>query len=259
MENNTDIIPVFYDHSSQKSLIVPWLPSETKEGGPVSMFTLAKEANLKEVYMVSRNFHAMIEAMKNADKLGFGFRFGLEVWVTDSLEKNEQSTNNESKIIIWMRNSQSYKDLIRLYSKIYTNPDLKYYHFRADFGLIRTMWTDNLILSLPFFDNFAARNFLHYGAAIIPDFPCKPIIQREINTGLPFEGLLNQALDRYNSNKEFEEIKTKTILYKDYEDSVAWQVYSSIKNRASFSKPEADHCSSRNFCWTDYKKLVGLT
>jgi DNA polymerase III alpha subunit len=154
-----------------------------------------------------------------------------------------------------MRNSNGYKDLIKLYSKIYTNINNKHYHFRGSWSVLKELWTENLLLSVPFFDSFLHRNTLNYGSAIIPDFPTKPVFMKEINSGLPFAPLIEEALDNFIKDGDYEVLNTKTIYYSDYEDAKAYCVYRSIRERSNFQKPQLDHFGSPNFCFSDYMKL----
>lgn len=256
MENNKEIIPVFYDHSSQKSILTWWSKKDWSETGPVSILQLAQEANLKQIFFVSKNFHTFNEARLACEANNLQLSFGLELWATDIVEKSEKSSHNESKIIIWLKNSDSYRDAIQIYSKIHTDINNKYYHYRSSWSQIKSMWTDNLALSLPMFDSYIHRNLLHYGASIIPDLPCDPIIQREVNSGIPFEKLINLALDKHNPNKLFQEIKTKTIMYKNYKDSAAYVNYRAINNKADFGNPQIDFLCSDKFCFEDYQNLT---
>lgn len=255
MTDNKEIIPLFYSDSSQKSTLVWWPEKETTPTGPQSIISLAKKAGLKQVYFVSTRFYDFVTAWKLCEENDLQLIFGLELWVcSNSEEKSEASTADESKVIIWMRNSNGYKDLIKLYSAVYTNINNKYYHFRADWRTLRKYWTDNLLLSIAFFDGFYARNTLNYGSAIVPDFPMKPVFLREVNSGLPFEPLVNEALENFTKG-EYEIIDCKTIYYNRYEDAKAYAVYRGIQNRANFHKPELDHFGSVNFCLDDYLKI----
>jgi DNA polymerase III alpha subunit len=154
-----------------------------------------------------------------------------------------------------MRNSNGYKDLIKLYSKIYTNINNKHYHFRGSWSVLKELWTENLLLSVPFFDSFLHRNTLNYGSAIVPDFPAKPVFMKEINSGLPFAPLIEEALDNFVKDSDYELINVKTIYYENYRDFKAWQIYRTIQLRTDFNKPEMNFCMSNQFCLEDYLKL----
>lgn len=252
-----EIIPIFFSDSSQRALNVWWPEKDcVSPDGPQSILTLAKKAGLKEVYFVSTRFYDMISAWRLCEENGLQLIFGLEMWICSNPEEHtEASIADESKVIIWMRSGDGYKDLIKLYSKVYTNIKNKYYKFRGSYNILKEFWTDNLLLTIPFFDSFLARNTLNYGSAIVPDFPMKPIFIREINSGLPFAPLIDEALDNFTKG-EYEIMKTKTIYYPDYSDSKAWTVYRTIKERSSFNKPQLDYCCSDNFCLSDYLEVT---
>jgi DNA polymerase III alpha subunit len=252
----SDITAIWYSDSSQRGINVWWPEKETKPDGPQSIVALAKKAGLKQVYFVSTRFYDFVVAWKLCEENDLQLIFGLELWVCNNPEeKSEASIADESKVIIWMRNSNGYKDLIKLYSKIYTNINNKHYHFRGSWSVLKELWTENLLLSVPFFDSFLHRNTLNYGSAIIPDFPTKPVFMKEINSGLPFAPLVEEALDNFIKDGDYEVMNTKTIYYSDYEDAKAYCVYRSIRERSNFQKPQLDHFGSPNFCFSDYMKL----
>lgn len=257
----SEIIPIFYDSSSFKSILTVAKPSEYHEGGPVSIVTLAKEAGLKKCVFVSKNFSSFIDAYKNLKKENIELIFGVEfVMCDDAKNQSPESQANEHKIIILMDGTEKgYQDLIKIYTACHSNPDNKYYIQRFDYKQLKPLWSKHLIMALPFFDSFIAKNLLQFGAAIVPDLSfCKPIILREINSGLPHEGIINTAIDKYNADKVLEEIKTKTIYHHKYEDFRAYSVYRAIMNNAQHQKPEMEHFGSKNFNFEDWKKLCNV-
>ena len=254
--NNKEITAIWYSDSSQKSINVWWPEKECAPSGPQSIVALAKKAGLKEVYFVSSRMYDFITAWKLANDNDLQLIFGLELWVcTNPEDHSEASIADESKVIVWMKNSASYADMIKLYSSVYTNIKNKYYHFRASWKILKDHWTENLVLSVPFFDSFYARNTLNYGSAIVPDFPMKPVFMREINSGLPFEPLIEEALMNFTKG-EYEIMDVKTIYYPDYEDFKAWQIYRSIHLKSDFHMPKMNFCMSNQFCLEDYLKLT---
>jgi DNA polymerase III alpha subunit len=253
----SNIIALFHDHSSRRGILTYWKESECIEGGPQSILKLAKEANLKEVFGISNNLHTFFEAYRNLKEQNISFRFGLSlIMCKDVNDKTEDSLKTEHKIIVWAKNSQAYKDLIKIYTKCHADINNKYYIQRFDFNQLNALWTNNLILSIPFFDSFIHKNLLQYGSNIIPQFPVQPIIFREQNSGLPFENLINNALDNYNKDKSMEEIRCKTIYYENKDDARAYITYRALDNRASFNSPGIDFLCSNNFSFQDYKELI---
>jgi DNA polymerase III alpha subunit len=255
MTDNKEILPIFYSDSSGRSINVWWSEKDTNPDSPQSIVTLAKKAGLKEVYFVSNRFYDMISAWKLCEENELQLIFGLELWICNNPEEHtDASIINESKVIIFMKNGDGYKDLIKLYSKIFTNIQNKYYHYRGSWSILKEFWTDNLLLTIPFFDSFLHKNTLIHESAIIPDFPVNPIFLEEINSNIPFAPLIKEALINFTKNN-YEIVKTKTIYYPDYTDSTAWIVFRSIKERSSFNKPQLDYCCSDSFCLSDYMEV----
>lgn len=252
-----NILPIFYDHSSKRSILTYWKENEYQEGGAQSIVKIAKDNNLKEIFGVSNNFHTFSEARKNLKEIGISFRFGLQmIFCNDAKIHDELSIKSNHKIIIWMKNKESYKDLIKIFSSCYTDITNKYHIYRFDYKQLKNLWTDNLSIGIPFFDSFVHNNLLKFGSNIIPDLPCDPVIFREQNSGIPFEPLINSALDTYNKNKIFEEVNTKTIYYENKNDIKSYMVYRAIDNGGTFNKPELEDFCSNNFCWQDYKEII---
>jgi DNA polymerase III alpha subunit len=252
-------IPLFYDHFSSKSILTCWDTKDCTEGGPDSIISLAKSANLKDVYLVSPNFHPFIEGMKACDKEGITFHFGLELWVCPNAEDlSEQSKNNESKVIIWAKNSESYKDLVRLYTAYASNPNYFYHHSRFDWKGLQAYWTPNLMLTIPFWDSFLARNTLNYDTQIIPQFPVDPILFVENETEHPHEGLIKSAITRFNAENKYETQDVKTIYYAKESDIPAYINYRAIHNRSSFDKPEINMMASPTFSFESWARIEGV-
>ncbi len=245
--------------NSCKSLLTFWGEKDTENpDGPQSIIKLLKAANQDKCYFVSTNFHTLNEALKISKKEKIQLIFGLNCCVTqDRFAKSEESRASNSKVIIWGKNSESYTDLIKLYSGYHTDIACKYYEFRADWNYLREKWTKNLLLSLPFYDSFVANNMLVHNSNIVPSFlPDDLVIFREQNSQHPHVNLINEALDKFNHGGKYEDILTKTILYEKREDVKSWMVYRSIHNRATFAKPEMPFCCSDSFCWEDYLDLI---
>ena len=251
-----DIIPIFYDHSSFKSILTFAKIKDVKKSGPKSIVQICKENNLKKCVFVSKQFFTFDEALKNCKSEGVELIFGLEfVMCDDAKIHTEESITNEHKIIIFLKNGQGYEDLLRIYSACHANIDNKYYVQRFDYKQLKPLWTDNLLMALPFFDSFVAKNLLQYGATIVPDLSfVKPTILREKNSGIPFAPLIDKALDNYNVDKSLSEQSVKTIYYAEKKDFAAYNVYRAILNKSSFMKPQLDHFSSTNFSFENYKE-----
>lgn len=251
-------IPIFYDDSSSKSILTWWEEKDYTEGGPMPIIKLVKEAGLKTVNFVSTNFRSFVSAYKICEKAGVELRFGLELIIADALDKTPDSQINESKVIIWMKNTEGYKDLIKIYSAIHSNKDNKYYYYRGSWSMLKSLWTSNLILSFPWADSFIAVNRLKYKTSIVPDFSFtkEPIFFKESETDLLDEKLIDDALDNYLLSNKYDLVNTKTIYYNKKEDVKTCIVFRSIFiDKASFFDPKLENFSSDTFCFQKWKEI----
>jgi len=255
MSNN--IQAIFYDHSSYKSLLTNWSDKDLTDSGPRSIAKLAKDNGLDKLIFVSNSFSTFIEALKNCKKNGIQLVFGLELWLCDDAKiHDEESKKTEHKIIILMKNSKGYQDLVKIYSAMNLTNDNFYYKPRFDLAQLKPLWTDNLGIILPFFDSFIARNTTKFGATIVPAFPCAPVLCREQEPEHPHEQVINLALDDYNKNGDHQEIKTKTIFYEKESDFLAYTTYRCMKNRSSVEDPKLDWFCSPKFSFESYLSLA---
>ena len=258
MTKNNNIIPLFYDQSSFKSILTFAKEKDCIKGGPSSIVSICKEHGIKKCVNISKNFSTFIDAWKNLKSIGTDLIFGVEfVMCDDAKEHSDASRNNEHKIIIMMKNKEGYQDLLKIYTACHTDPENKYYVQRFDYKQLRKLWTENLIMVLPFFDSFVGKNLLSYGAAIVPDISfAKPVIFREMGCDLPFVPLIDAALDNFNKDGNLEEFQTKTIYYKDRADFRAYSVYRAIMNKELHTKPNIEHFGSLDFCFESYLELI---
>lgn len=180
--------------------------------------------------------------------------FGLKLCVcADMNDKSDESLKTESNVIIFVKGTAGYSDLIRISNRAWT--DGFYYKGRADWKLLKTFWTDNLALSLPFFSSFIARNTMTF-ANIVPDFPVRPTLFREVDSGLPFAPILDRAVDKFAREQGLEAQPVKSIYYAGPEDYDAYTTFRAIHMRGEFARPNVDHMCSDRFSWQDYLRLT---
>lgn len=261
---NDDILPIWHDHGAKRSTLVYWTDDkELTPHGPKSIVKLCQEIGLKQCVAVSDTFSTFIEAYKAFDKVGIQYVFGLDLIVGGDLSiKSDDGKKLESKVTIFIRNSQGYQDLIKLFTDCHTNPDRKVNgrissYYRYDWGALKKMWTDNLSLALPFFDSPIARNSTVWGSQIIPDFPVLPILFREVAAQHPMEQTINAALDEFNKDGRCVEQRVKNIYYARRADLKANMMYRTIHRKSSFAKPELEFFCSPEFCVESFLELTG--
>lgn len=175
-----DILPIFSTaYSYGQGTLTLEEAGKTKPGNPSSIVDLAVEAGLKQVVLIDERFDGFPEALKSLSKAGIQLVFGLKLTVVpDMADKGPTSETNESSIIVFMKDaaptkgiSPSYLDLIKIHNLAWTVG--RHGHGRIDWVSLRRLWTPNLVLALPFFSSFIARNTLTF-ASIVPDLPAIP-------------------------------------------------------------------------------------
>lgn len=263
MTNKQDITPIFYDDSSGRGILNWEEEKNVKETGPQSILKLCKDNNLTKCVFISSTFYSYITAWELCKKNNIQLIFGLELpMCPDRHDHSEESIKQDHRVIVFLKNSAAYSDACKLYSAYRADKEarlkkFRYDKIRCDDEILNKYWTDNFLLALPFFDNFAAQNMLVHGASIIPKFPTdKLLIMREIDTEHPHEKFINLALDNFNKEGKYDEMDVKSVFYEKEEDMKAWMVYRGILKRASFQKPEMDYCCSSAFNFEKYKELV---
>lgn len=251
----SNTLPVFVSHYSYQgsSLLTLEEAGKSEAGGPVSICDIAKENGLKQVILCDDRIDGFLEAYKNIGKVGAQLIYGVKLTIcSDIKDKSDSSLDTESNIIIFIKNTNGYGDLIKIYNRAWT--DGFYYKGRADWELLKTFWTDNLLLALPYFSSFIAKNTLTM-STIVPALPDKPWIFKEVDCGLPFAGVLDEAVDEFARENEIEPQPIKTIYYKGGADFKSYVVLKCIANRSSFDKPQENNLASDRFCWSEYTRL----
>ncbi len=256
----SDVIPLFYTSSSLKNggIFTVEKAGASKKAGktraPVSLCDLAKEHNLKQLHLVATNWVDFMTAQKNLKEVGCDLVFGLKLVICENMtDKSEASFKSESSVVIWMAGdgSDDYRALINIFS-VAAN-DGFYYVPRLDWKTLRAMWHKDLILSLPFYSSFLARNTLTF-STIVPQFPegVKPLILKEMGQEVATDGMLNRAIARYVEANQSEVQPVKSIYYKNRKDSKQWQIWRCILGRNTFDKPQDGHTSSE-FSWESFQ------
>lgn len=250
---NKDILPLFTSHYSfGKSTLTLDKPEEIIDNKPISIFSIAKQYKLDEIYLVEDNFSGFIEAFKNAKDNDIHLKFGLKLVVCNDInDKSDVSFKSESKVIIWMKNSDGYKDLIRIYSKAAT--DGFYYIPRIDWKLIEEMWTNNLLLSVPSYSSFLHNNLLR-GHECIPSFiKMKPTIMFS-KMKLPFDSLIEGIYINYAKSNKLEIIEAHPVRFFGPKQLDSYCCFRAINKKGTMSDPKLDHFSSREFNFESYLK-----
>ena len=253
-EKKSQIIPIFKTHGSLgRAILTVKKEDEISESGPVSIFSIVKEHKLDKIIITDDTFLSFPSVYKNINPI-CQVIFGINFFCCNDVKgKGAESVMTESKITILMNNSKGYKDLLRLHNKVHTDPDYLYYHPRVDWETLSDLWTENLTLFLPAYDNFIHNNLLKDGGCLPQFKSIKPVFSWA-SMELPFDYLLEDAIQSYASNNNFEIIESHPIYYYKEEDLKAYMFFRSVDRRAVFSNPNLDFMTSNQFSFESYLK-----
>ena len=244
------MIPIFTSHFSiGKSILTLQRPDKDALDGCDSIFSIAKEGDLKNLFLVEDSMTGFFDAFKISKELGINLHFGYRFTCCNS-DENDKSKH---KLMAFAKNDAGCRALNRLYSFINTiqkgaisNEDLIKH------------WSDDLMLAVPFYDSFIFNNQMIMGHCIPNIATLKPVFFIEDN-GLPFDHLIKMAVLRYiKENMPHASTQTvKSIFYKHRSDCDAFQTYKILSGRkfgkqATLSSPNLDHFGSDEFCWESY-------
>ena len=248
------MIPIFKSHYSLgRSILTLEHPDSMIEGGPDSIVSLAKDNDLKEVFLVDHNMSGFLQAYKNLKDNDIKLIFGLRLNVcADMSEKSEEELQKTFKYMFLSKTTEGYKKLIKISTEASRNGF--YYEPRIDFKTLKKYWNDkDLMLVVPFYDSFLFKNTL-CNSICIPDFTfAKPTFLLEDND-LPFDKIVQDKVKEYTDKNNFDLEAAKSIFYAKEKDFKAYITFRCINNRTSLNKPNLDHMCSNKFSFETWQK-----
>lgn len=257
----SEVIPIFVsNYTIGRSILHCEKPEdEINENKPISIFSIAKKHKLENVYIKDASFTGFIEQFEISKECEIPLRFGYQVCAcANSSDKTDKSRETESKIVIWLNNSNSYKSAIKIASKAAV--DGFYYHPRISWTDLHSLWNENLSLSIDFYDGFIAKNLLTYKSRCVPDFgKIRPTFFIEPLHNLPFDDLITEATLNYCKNNNYDILNTHTCHYYKESDIKQFQVFRCISERTTLNKPNLSFFSSNKFAfetWLKHKSTI---
>jgi len=239
-------LPLFKSHYSLgKSILTLNKPSGSIEKYPVSIFDLVIQSKLDFLCLVEDNMTGFLEASKYCQDNKIKLMFGLRLRVTKSiLNQDEQSLKDRAKYVIFAKNKKGYNALIKIWSL--AAKEGFYYTPCIDFTNLKNLWSEDLVLAVPFYDSFLHLNAFN-GHYHVPEFDkIKPLFLLEKN-GLPFDPFLRGKVEKYAKENNFDTLETQSIYYKSKLDFIAYMTFRCISERTNIEKPEFDHLGSDSF------------
>jgi DNA polymerase-3 subunit alpha len=246
-------VPLWTSHYSGRSILT--LDKESPEIGPRSILDICKKNDIKDVYLVESVMTGFLEAYTHCKELDLNLRFGLKLIITDDASTKEESLKNESKIILFIKNSKGYKDLIKVWA--WANENGFYYVPRIDWKNFNNLITNNLIVAFPFYDSFVAKNTMTF-SEIIPSLSGRHHTFFVEDNDMPFDQIIKEALEFYcSADHGCTLTPSQSIYYENPESFKAYQTFRCILNKSKLSKPELNYMSSNTFNFERWKENYG--
>ena len=250
-----EIIPIFKSHYSLGRSILtlkePKDPEDTQSSD--SIFDICQDAGLSEVFLVDDNMSGFLEAYSRSQELKIKLIFGLRLTICpDALNKTEEGRRNSFKNIIFIRNAEGYKQLIKIYT--FAAQEGFYYEPRIDMETLKSFWTKDLLLGVPFYDSFLYNN-KYTDSQCVPFFGfCDPVFFIEDNDVLIDKDLKERVIEFCKDKYRIQRIKS--IYYKNRDDFGAYLTFKCINKRTTLDKPNFDGMCSDQFCYESYQELI---
>jgi DNA polymerase III alpha subunit len=252
------VLPLFKSHYSLgRSILTLEEPfDKSKKAVENSIFYLLTQNKIDSLVLVEDNISGLLQASQNAKNSKLKLVFGIRInFTADCLKQDEDSLRKRAKYIVFTKNPAGYKALVKIWS--YASKEGFYYTPCLDFNTLKKLWTDDLILGVPFYDSFLHLNVLH-GHQHVPDFDfTKPVFFTEDND-LPFDSVIKDKVLQYCQAHDLATCSAQSIFYKSSEDFAAYVTFRCIHNRghqkSTLEKPELNHMGSDTFNFNKWLK-----
>ena len=213
----SEIVPLFKSHYSLgRSILTLDKVDSGPEDGPDSIMDICAQNGLDRVTLLDDNMSGFLEAYLNSKEAGLDLTFGLRLSILDDCEdRSEGSKSKTCKYVIFAKNEQGYKRLIKIYSHA---ARVGFYYFpRIDFKSLKKHWSnDDLKLCVPFYDSFVFRNCLEYSSCVPELDYVQPTFFIEDNS-LPFDKIIADRVKKFCGDK-YPTQKVQSIFYKKKKD-----------------------------------------
>ena len=248
------VIPIFTsDYSIGRSILK--IKSDNTDGGPDDILTIAKENNLKEIYIVEDNMIGFLETYKTFHETDIILHYGVRFDICNDL--TEEESNSMHKVVVFARNTDGCKKLFNLFSDVFCN-----HEGIMDYKLLKSHWDDDaLLLVHPFYDSYLYHNSFYFKSCL-PEEISKQELYFIENNDLPEDFILSPKVIGVVAERETSAVCVKSIFYKDRCDFPAYQTYRLVCGRkagqkaATLSAPNINGLASDSFCFESYLENV---
>lgn len=249
------MIPLFKSTYSRKSILTLEKPAPPNDG-PDSIFSIAKDHNLKQIVLVEDEFTGFKTALDRSKELDIQLVFGIRFNVCND-RTAEDKKSSAHKLIVFAKNDEGAKSLMKLYSLAFTESG-----GFLDCATLKEKWSPDLSLAVPFYDSFIHRNSFYFQTCV-PDLDfTTPTLFLE-NNSLPFDENLRAKTLKLAAQNNWPTQETKTIYYRNKDDYSSYVCYRIITGRIggkeqTLDKPELEDMSSDEFSWASFLENTNL-
>ena len=127
-----------------KSILTLEEPEAINVETPISILSIAKAENLSHIYVSEDSFSGFYKAYHNCKKKEIQFIFGLVVNVVDSIANKESYLTSQSKVIVWLKNTDGYQDILKI-NNFLINEGYNHPESYIDWENLNRLITNNLI------------------------------------------------------------------------------------------------------------------
>lgn len=224
----------------------------TGEKDSSSVVDIAKDEGINQLFVVENNPSSFPRLLAETTKAGVQLCFGIKfTCCADIGDTSPESRDTEHKIVIFAKNGDGYsKGLMKMYTEAATTGYNGYP--RLDEAILRSLWSDNLILAIPYYDSYYYNNSFYFKKCIFGLQKLNPVYFRE-DHGLPVDIHYNPKLTKFCEERGYPLIDSHTVYYRNQEDFKAYMTYRCIGNKSDLEVPNLDGFSSDQFYFKKYK------
>jgi DNA polymerase-3 subunit alpha len=243
------VIPLFKSHYSLGKSILNLTSVDGQPDESDSIFSIIKESDLRELTLVEDCLTGFLEAYQNSRELNVKLIFGLRMTMCLDIEdKSKDSLKTNNKVIIFIKNNEGYKKLIKIFS--FAARKGFYYEPRMDYKNMKSFWDNSeLKMVIPFYDSYIFKNTLENNICV-PELNFADLTYFIEDNDLPFDDLIKQKVINISTDTQ----KAQSVFYKSKKDFKAYLTFRCINGRSTLDKPELQHMTSDEFCVESWKE-----
>jgi DNA polymerase III alpha subunit len=247
---------IFTSHRSHgESILTLTPPGKSKPDGPSSIFDLSAEDDSEMVIILEHVMSGFPEAQKGAVELGKKLVFGIRFHLSPPPPPDEKPSYFSPRhgVNVFALNDDGFQTLSELYSHVMTGDRSKGTE-TLFFDKLQSSNLLNIVVSLPFYSSFLARNALSFSGYCPPQgfLDCCSSLFIESHN-LPKDEVLTPIVRSFSKSSGMALSPVRSVYYARPEDVDAFVTYKLACSRTpawskrSLSNPNLDGFGSDTF------------